>query len=222
MRFSRKFKASSHCLPSPDGRLVATLLPTGIHIRAVQCLDEVASVIPLPAALSAAAVISFQWSPSSKRLLVATSDLVLVAAVDPPAGEEPFRAVIRNPTLPVTAKPTFVGLGTSDDCVCICSAFGIKFVFYDLRTGLGVAIENPKLFSSAAVCSRGISFRPVSDHIALLVRTDGKDFVCIRALVTSSPEAIWEPETVDAQGLVWSPDGRWLTVRRKRDCISVS
>ncbi|CAK7240114.1 MAG: hypothetical protein STHCBS139747_001551 [Sporothrix thermara] len=194
------------------GRLVATLLPSGVHIRAVEHLDEVTSVISLPSDLSLAAIIGFQWSPSSQRLLVATSDLVLVAAVDSPAGEEAFRAVIRNPTLPVTARSTFVGFGPSDDCVCICSAFGIKFVVYDLRTGTGVAIENPKLFSSAAVCSRGVSFRPATHHMALLVRTDGKDLVCIRDLATSTPVAVWEPDTLDAQGLVWSPDGHWLTV----------
>ncbi|CAK7221846.1 hypothetical protein SCUCBS95973_004638 [Sporothrix curviconia] len=203
MRFSRKFK---------DGRLVATLLPTGIHIRAVERLDEVASVVPLPVDLPASAVICFLWSPTSQRLLLATSDLVMVAAVDPPAGKEPFRAVIRNPTLPVTAKPTFVSLCPSDDCVCICSAFGVKFVVFDLRTGQGVAIESPKFFSSAAVCSRGVSFRPATHHMALLVRTDGKDFVCLRDLVASAPVVTWELDTIDAQGLVWSPDGRWLTV----------
>ncbi|CAK7197569.1 hypothetical protein SEUCBS139899_000217 [Sporothrix eucalyptigena] len=176
--------ASSQCLPSPDGRCVATLLPTGVHIRAVERLDEVASVVALPSDLSVAAVISFQWSPSSQRLLVATSDVILVAAADAPTGEQPFRAVIRNPTLPVVAKPTLIGFGPSDDLVCVCSAFGIKFVVFHLQTGAAVAIENPKLFSSAAVCSRGYSFRPASHHMALLIRTDGKDFVCQRGSQT--------------------------------------
>lgn len=166
----------------------------------------------LPSDLSVAAVFSLQWSSSSKRLLVATSDLLLVAAVDSSANENPIRAVIRNPTLPVTDKPTFIGFGPSDDCICVCSAFGIKFFIYDLGTGEGVAIENPKLFSSAAACSRGVSFRPVSQHMALLVRTEGKDFVCIRSLASTAPATIWEPETIDAQGLVWSPDGHWLAM----------
>ncbi|CAK7269057.1 hypothetical protein SEPCBS119000_003377 [Sporothrix epigloea] len=212
MRFSQAIKASSHCLPSPDGQLIATLLPDGIHLRTVEHLDEVASVVALPADLSVAAVVSFQWSPSSKRLLVATSDLLLVAAVDSPADESSFRAIVRNPTLPLTAKPTFVEFGPSDDCVCICSAYGIKFFVYDLCTGEGVAIENPKLFSSAAVCSRGVSFRPVSQHMALLVRTDGKDYVCIRNLARPTSASFWEPDTIDAQGLAWSPDGSWLAV----------
>ncbi|ERS99156.1 hypothetical protein HMPREF1624_04352 [Sporothrix schenckii ATCC 58251] len=214
MRFSRKFKASSHCLPSPDGRLVATLLPTGIHIQAVDRLEEFADVIELPTDLSVSAIVSFQWSPTSQRVLVATADQILVAAVLASTGgeEKPFRAVIRNPSLPVVAKPAFVGFGPSDDQVCLCSAYGVKFAVFSLLTGKTVEILNPKLFSSVSVFSRGFSFRPDSNHLSLLTRTAGKDWVSVHDPAASTPIASWAPDTIDAQGLVWSPDGHWLTV----------
>jgi hypothetical protein len=206
--------ASSHCLPSPDGRLVATLLPTEIHIKTADRLEEVADVVALPADLSVAAVVSFQWSPSSQRILVATSDQILVAAIlaSTGDGDKPFRVVIRNPSLPVVAKPTFVGFGPSDDRVYLCSAFGIKFAVFDLQTGKTVEILNPKLYSSASICHRGFSFRPESHHLALLTRTAGKDWVSVHDPAASTPVASWAPDTIDAQGLVWSPDGRWLTI----------
>ncbi len=209
--------ASSRCLPSPDGRFVATLLPSGIHVRAVDRLDEVANVVALPADLTPAAVISFQWSPASRRLLVATSEQILVAAAVPPSeyedgGGTPFRAVIRHPSLPVVAKPTYVAFGSSDDHVYLCSAHGIKFAVFDLRTGKTVAISNPKLFASAVVCRRGFSVRPGSRHLALLTRTGGKDWVSVHDPTSTAPVASWAPDTVDAQGLTWSPDGRWQVV----------
>lgn len=206
--------ASAHCLPSPDGRLVATLLPTGIHIQTVDRLQEFADVVDLPEDLSVSAVVSFQWSPSSQLVLVATSDQIFVAAVLASTGDgnKPFQAVIRNPSLPVVAKPTFVGFGASDDHVCLCSAYGLKFAIFDLKTSKTVEILNPKLYNSASVCSRGFSFRPESHHLALLTRTSGKDWVSVHDPTVSTPIASWAPDTIDAQGLVWSPAGRWLTV----------
>ncbi|OAA68053.1 Six-bladed beta-propeller, TolB-like protein [Niveomyces insectorum RCEF 264] len=218
MRFSNKFKSSSCSLPSPDGRLVATLLPLGIHIRVVERLDEVANVVPLPDELSSTAVVSFQWSPSSRRLLVATADVVFVTAVLPAGDEEDsgrgqlFRAVIRNPALPVVGKPAFVGFGSSDDQVCLCSAFGIKFVVFDLQTSKTVEISHPKLHSPTSACSRGFSFRPASHHLALLTRTAGKDWISIHSAPSAALVTSWAPDTIDAQGLLWCPDGRWLAV----------
>lgn len=193
---------------------MATLLPAGVHVRTVDRLEEFADVVELPADLSVSAVVSFQWSPSSQRVLVATSDQILVAEVLAVTGnvDKPFRAVIRNPSLPVVAKPTYVGFGPSDDRIYLCSAYGIKFAVFDLKTGKTVEVQNPKLFSSPSVCSRGFSFRPDSDHLALLTRTAGKDWVSVHDPVSSTPIASWAPDTIDAQGLVWSPDGRWLAV----------
>lgn len=202
---------------------MATLLPSGIHVRSVDQLHEVVNVVTLPSDLSPAGVVFFQWSPSSRRLLVATSDQILVAAALADADEEeeqqrgdgsqpPFRAVIRNPSLPVVAKPTYVGFGPDDDQVYLCSAFGIKFAVYNLQTGKTVEIANPKLFSSAAICSRGFSLRPGSHHLAILTRTAGKDWLSVHDPDSAAVIASWAPDTTDSQGIVWSPDGRWLAV----------
>ena len=170
-------------------------------------------MVALPPDLSAAGAVSFEWSQSSKRLLVATSDQILVAAAL--AGNDdqpPFRAVIRNPSLPVVATPAYVGFGPDDDQVYLCSAFGIKFAVFHLQTGKTVEIANPKLFSSASVCRRGFSLRPGSHHLAILTRTAGKDWVSVHDPDSVAVVESWAPSTLDAQGIVWSPDGRWLVI----------
>lgn len=219
--------ASSHCLPSPDGRLVATLLPSGIHVRATDSLNDIAHVVALPSDMNYGSILSFQWAPSSRRLLVATVDQIMVFAALPNADDEdgdnatsghaprparPFHATIRNPALSVVGKPAFVSFGPVDDQVCLCSALGIRFAIFNLRTAKAVEIANPKLYSPAAACSRGFSFRPGSHHLALLTRTAGKDWISVHDPSSAIPVASWPPDTIDAQGLVWAPNGQWLVV----------
>lgn len=198
---------------------MATLLPTEIHIRSVEDPGDVAHVVELPREVNHGAIWNFQWSPSSSRLLIATSDLIFVVSALPSDEDEdadgepspPFSATIRHPALPAVGKPAFVGFGPVDDQVCFCSAFGLKFAVFDLRTAKTVEIANPKLYSSA-LCSRGFSFRASSHHLALLTRTAGRDWVSVHQPSSGLLVASWAPETVDAQGLLWSPDGRWLVV----------
>ncbi len=45
-----------------------------------------------------------------------------------------------------------------------------------------------------------------------MTRSGGKDIVSIHARTTYDVIRSWNADTVDAQGLSWSPDGRWLAV----------
>ncbi len=198
--------ASAHCLPSPDGRLIATLLPSAISIRLVETL-EVVSVIPLPAAL-AGPVLSFQWAPSSHRLLVAGADQVHVVAA---LQDDHYHAEICNP-LPPADRPAFIGFAGADTAVCVCSSLGLQFALFNLGTSQKVEIGSPKLHNSAAAACRGFSVRAATRHLALLTRAAGKDMVSIHHAATGDVQRSWGPDTLDAHGLVWSPDGRWLVV----------
>ena len=195
--------ASPHCLPSPDGRLLAALFPSVINIRRVETL-EVDHVVKLPQDLSGP-VLSFQWSPCSRHVLVAVTDQIHVfsASEDPP-----FHAVIRSPA-PPAAKPAFVSFGPEATEVCAVGPPGLKFALYGLRTSKSVEIGNPK-FSGAAAARRGFCFRPRSRHMALLTRVAGKDMISIHHPSTREMQQAWSPDAVDIQGLLWSPDGRWL------------
>lgn len=196
--------ASKHCQPSPDGKLVATLFPSVVNIRSIDTL-EVINVVRLPQEFSGP-ILSFQWSPSSQLLLVAVVDQIQVFSALPGG----FQSTISNAVPPAT-KPTYIGFSPQGTEICVCSSFGLKFGIFDLKTSRSVEVANPKLFSSATACN-GFSFRPMTHHLALLTRTAGKDMISIHDPETRELQRSWHPETVDAQGLKWSPDGKWLVV----------
>jgi hypothetical protein len=72
-------------------------------------------------------------------------------------------------------------------------------------------IGNPKVFTPSTAC-KCFSFRPETRHLALLTRTAGKDMVSVHSFPARELQRSWAPDTIDAQGLTWSPDGRWLVV----------
>ncbi|KAI2630743.1 hypothetical protein GGR54DRAFT_648300 [Hypoxylon sp. NC1633] len=214
MRFSRPIQwsrpdtdygalASPHSLPSPDGELIATLLPSSIVVRDVESL-VVRKTIKLPPDL-AGGVTSFTWSPSSTRILVAVTDQIHVFS----AKDGDFHGTT---SIPLSAtKPTVIDFAASDGEICIWSSFGIKFTLVNFTSSKAVEIANPK-FYNAASAAKGCSFRPNTHHLALLTRSSGKDMISIHSPGAREIERSWYPDTIDAQGLAWSPDGRWLVV----------
>ncbi|KAJ2989561.1 hypothetical protein NUW58_g3412 [Xylaria curta] len=204
MQFTKSFKSSPHSLPSPDGKYVATLLPTSIVVRSVASLGIIRT-IKLASDVSGG-VTSFSWSPSSTRVLVAVADRFHIFSA--PNGD--FHALVQIPQ-PLATKPAFVMFGATDSEVCVFSPVGIKLTIVNLMSSKTVEISSPKLFSAMSA-SKGCSFRPGSHHLALLTRTAGKDMVSIHSAGTREVQRSWYPDTVDAQGLAWTPDGRWLVV----------
>ncbi|KAK4239611.1 hypothetical protein C8A03DRAFT_42766 [Achaetomium macrosporum] len=204
MQLSKPFKSSVHSLPSPDGRHVATIFTSVVNVRAV-CGLQVVNVIELGQDF-AGPVLSFQWSPSSRLLLIADAERVRVVS----ALDSSFDATIRNHADAGT-KPAYVGFGAADTEICIISSLGIKFSVFDLASSKAIEIGGPKLFSASSA-SRCFSFRPGTRHLALLTRVAGKDMVSIHSYPTRELQRSWASDTVDAQGLAWSPDGRWLVV----------
>ncbi|KAL1874260.1 hypothetical protein Daus18300_003624 [Diaporthe australafricana] len=203
MRFSDSFQASSHCAPSPHGKFVATLSASSLHIRAVESLHTIRD-IELPRDFSGP-VTSFQWSPSSRLVLVASAHQIHVFS----ALEDDFHATIRNP-LPPAAKPILVGFGASDYQICLCASLGLKFAIFDLRSSKTVEVANPKFYATPSACCRGFCFRPRTGHLSILTRTSGKDMISIHDPTSIDVQRSWSPDTIDAQGLIWDPDGQWL------------
>lgn len=91
------------------------------------------------------------------------------------------------------------------------SDFGLKLSIFNLVTQRSVDINSPK-FYNAGVAAKGFSYRPVTSNLALLTRSDGKDVISIHAKDTLDVTRSWWPDTIDAQGICWSADGRWLVV----------
>ncbi|RYP15068.1 hypothetical protein DL765_005962 [Monosporascus sp. GIB2] len=78
-------------------------------------------------------------------------------------------------------------------------------------TSKTLEIDNPKFYSASSAL-RGFSFRPHTHHLAVLTQASGKDVISIHKPKTREVQRAWFPDTIDAHGLVWSPDGRWLVV----------
>jgi WD40 repeat protein len=87
----------------------------------------------------------------------------------------------------------------------------LKLSIFNLSSSKSVDIKSPK-FYNPGVAGRGISYRPGTSNLVLLTRSGGKDVISIHARETFEVKRSWYPETVDAQGLSWSPDGRWLAI----------
>ncbi|KAH7037671.1 WD40 domain-containing protein [Microdochium trichocladiopsis] len=205
MLYSRVLKGSPHCLPSPDGNSIAALLASAIAIREVQTL-QVTNTIKLPAGLSGG-VVAFSWAPSATRILVAVVDQVHVFSTIP---GDSYHAVIRLATSSV-AKPTLVTFGAADDEVLVFSTHGIKLSIFNLSSSTTIEIANPKFYTAPAA-ARGHCIRPKSNHLALLTRNAGKDMISIHPPRSRELMRSWTVETIDAQGLTWTPDGNWLLV----------
>ncbi|KAI1196648.1 hypothetical protein F5X97DRAFT_205775 [Nemania serpens] len=204
MHFTKSFKSSPHSCPSPDGKYVATLIPTSIVVRSVASL-AIVRTIKLASDLSSG-VTSFAWSPSSARVLVAVADRFHIFSA--PGGD--FHAVVQIPQS-LAPKSAFVDFGATDDEVCVFSSLGIKLTVVNVVSSKAVEINNPK-FSGPVSAPRGCSFRSSTHHLALLTRTAGRDIISIHSADTREIQRSWYPDTVDAQGLAWTPDGRWLVV----------
>ncbi|TDZ37155.1 WD repeat-containing protein WRAP73 [Colletotrichum spinosum] len=202
MHFSRIFKSSPHCASSPDGSLIATLFTDSISIRSIETLETIHR-IKLPAKLGPANALL--WSPSSRRVLASYADQIHVYS----ALEPGYHAVVRNPASP-NFRPTFVQFGTSDDEIIMFSSFGLKFSIFHLTTSKTIEINSPK-FHQPASAPRGFAIRP-SGHLALLTRLAGKDIVSIHHHATREVQRSWHPDTIDAQGLAWTPNGHWLVI----------
>lgn len=95
--------------------------------------------------------------------------------------------------------------------VCVFSEFGLKLSIFNLATSKSVDISSPKFYNQG-VAAKGTSYRPVTHNLAILTRSGGKDIVSVHAKNTLEVMRSWYPDTIDAQGLTWSPDGKWVAV----------
>lgn len=176
---------------------------SALHIIDTESLSPVRET-PLPRDFIGC-VTSLVWSPSGIVLLVASADEIHVFSA---CEQDGVHATIRN-FLPPAAKLAHVGFGASDYHVSVCSSLGLKFAIFDIRSSTAVEVANPK-FHSAASVRKGFCFRPHTRHLAIITRTAGKDMISIHHPKTTELQRSWYPEIVDAQGIVWSSDGKWL------------
>ncbi|OAQ96017.1 hypothetical protein LLEC1_04354 [Akanthomyces lecanii] len=202
MYASPVFPSSPLCRASPDGSLIATLNGQTISVRSVETL-QTEHAIQLPSDLGPVTLL--QWSPSSTRLLVGAGENMHVFSA---SLDSSFHAAISSPLLP-GEKANIARFGARDSELLICSPSGLKLAIFNLSTSTAVEVANPKFHQPSSV-GRSYAVRPETEHLAILTRLNGKDFVSIHHPVSRQVQRSWPVETVDAQAVSWTPDGKWL------------
>lgn len=138
----------------------------------------------------------------AQRLLLATNEDVYVYDVRNPRWEANIKKACGD-----GGKIASVGFGAHANEVIVFSAFGLKAGIWCLDTGYTTEIKDPKSPSS-----RAHSLRPHTGHLAILTRSSARDLVTVLSPDRKKVEYTLIAATVDAQGIKWSPDGRWIVV----------
>ncbi|KAJ6256062.1 hypothetical protein Dda_9154 [Drechslerella dactyloides] len=224
--------------PSPDGSLVASIQASRLVLQDADTF-EIKRTIQLSAEL-ASNVCFLKWSPYvatspidtgehgsglplAPRMRLLAADEQTVEIYD--AHAEEWKAVLA----PGFGGVKHVDFGGDDDEILVLSEFGLKVTIWSLRDSSHVDIQYPKFGSKGANprCPSHINFagirkltqhkpgfgyRPETNHFALLTRPVAHDVLDIYSRQSYAPIKSVELPTIDAQGLKWSPDGRWIAI----------
>lgn len=105
-----------------------------------------------------------------------------------------------------TGKIADVQFGFTEDQVLVFSDFGFKVTFLTVSKKRGLEFRDPK---KNCTC---YNYRPGTGHLALLTRPSLHDILLILQPDDSGPVESVELPTIDAQGVLWSPNGQWLVI----------
>lgn len=208
--------AVQHSKPSPHGQFIATLLQFRLLLRSSRN-GKLLRTIPLDSDFTARCRY-LRWSrglgpteeeearehlgsetPARCRILLADDDTVRVYD----AYDAQWSATITRASSNI-GKIANVEFGYTSDEILVFSDFSVKATLWSLITGRGVEIRDPRF------ANRGYSYRPETGHLAILARPEAHDIVLLLAPGTRELLGNFTLDTVDSQGLLWSPDGRWL------------
>ena len=201
------FSVSQPAVPSPDGALIAAVDQSHLVLR-TSSDGQIVETFSLPRN-DGGLYPHIKWSHSQKspatdkplRILLANDVTIRVFDVKSTL----WSAVVNGPAGNV-GKIAHTDFGVDEAEVVVFSDFGAKVTIWSLVTSRGVEIRDPK------AGSRCHDYRPKSKHWAILTRELAHDNLLILAPKTRDVLENVELPTVDAQGVNWSPDGRWLVI----------
>ncbi|KAH8433542.1 WD40 repeat domain-containing protein [Aspergillus melleus] len=136
---------------------------------------------------------------SRQRVLYASDTRVLVWQLEPMQ----LHAEIDS----IEPGATNVDFGGDENEVIVFHAFNAKVSIHGLDSGCSQVIKSPK-FSHY----NGFGYRPKTRQFAILLKPDAVDVLTIHEFRSYELIGRANLPTVDAQGMKWSPDGRWIAV----------
>jgi WD40 repeat protein len=100
-----------------------------------------------------------------------------------------------------------VDFGCDENEVLVFHAWNTKMSIHSLDTGRSSVIKTPKFAHHL-----GFGYRPKTRQLAILLKPDTSDLLTVHE--PRSYELVNRAvlSTIDAQGLKWSPDGKWIAV----------
>lgn len=138
---------------------------------------------------------------SHQRLLCATGDRISVWQLN----FLEWHADIENIEPSVTA----IDFGSSAEEVILFHAWSSKVTIFSLETASSLVIKSPKFCNPS---SQGHGYRPQTKQLAILLKPEASDLLTIHEVHSYETISKVSLPTVDAQGLKWSPDGRWIAI----------
>lgn len=206
MEVSAVVNTSQTAKSSPCGRFLAILHATRFEIRTT-AFDLVRDIDLIPH--KRARFVQIEWSPvstkslSSSRVLLANEDVIRVWDIT----DNQWSAKVDNGSGGM-GKIAHVEFGKDEDEVLVFSSFGATMAVWSFLDGRMKEVKNPKFTKGGHGWNR-----PGADGVfAMLQRSVAQDVITIYDAETWSILNTASLTTVDAQGLKWSPDGRWLAV----------
>ena len=200
---------------SPDGKLIATIHQSHLLLRS-SLGGETVQDFELPQNF-AATCRYVRWYKANdyrrklrenrqdfqkpERVLLANDDIVLVYD----ANDAQWRAEISGAASDLDSIAN-VEFGRTQDEIMVFSDFNVKVTIWSLITNRGIDIRDPKALV------HGYGHRPQTGHLAILTRDTAHDTVMLLDPYSLDLYRTFDPATADAQGLRWSPDGRWLAI----------
>ncbi|KAF2231388.1 WD40 repeat-like protein, partial [Viridothelium virens] len=211
---------TTHALPSPSGTHIASLTSSQLHIRSSRSLSLTRS-FSLHSSLGAGSrpssrtALLLRWSSTSKRILVASAESICVYSLL----DSKWRAHVSNGSGSM-GRIINAEFGSDDDEVLMWTEFGASLTVWDLRTGKSIEIRDPKFHNSCDINNGeegyGSAYKPERPRnisiFASLSRVGPRDILSIHAAQTYEVISSATLPSIDAKGLKWSPDGRWLTI----------
>lgn len=222
--------AASVSVPSPSATHAACLSNGRLQIRCLTTFETQRSIgLPPSVDLKTSRIAwsppaapphtSYSASTSSQRAPRPTSNRVLlhddntVRVYD--LRDDKWNAVINNGSGGM-GKNVHIEFGANEDEIVVWSDFGACAKVWCLRSGRAIEIRDPKFPGREG---KGWGYRPSGDEragrgdvMAMLCRTSGVDVLMLLAPRTYALINRVELPTIDAAGLKWSRDGRWLAI----------
>lgn len=136
---------------------------------------------------------------SRRRLLTANDNRISVWQVNP---LEIFAEI--ESLEPGTLAVDF---GSDENEILVFHSWNTKMSIHSLDTGRSSVIKTPKFSHSL-----GFGYRPKTRQLAILLKPETSDILTVHE--PRSYELVNKAvlSTVDAQGLKWSPDGKWIAI----------